>query len=129
MEEVGEVGGVTNAGGLVGNHRHEPMTAILGTHVLDDVASNLILGDQTSPEALALLCEEAVQSLILQGAIDLIHRVADGRELELSCGEKFPVAVVSEGKKDAVVALRSLLEGREIGHDEVLAGDALGGLV
>ena len=79
--------------------------------------------------ALALLGEETVQCLILQRAIDLIHRVADGRELELTCGEEFPVAVVSEGDEDAVVALRRLLEGREVGHNEVLAGDALGGLM
>ena len=57
MEEVGEVGGVTDAWSLVCDHRDEPVTAVLGTHILDDVARDLVLGDEARAEALALLSE------------------------------------------------------------------------
>ena len=129
MEEVGEVSGVTDAWGLVRDHSDEPMTAVLGTHILDDVARDLVLGDEARAEALALLGEEAVKGLILQRAIDLIHTVADGGELDLPRGEELPVAVVPEGDEHAVILLRCLHEGGEVGHDEVLLGEALGTLV
>ena len=69
------------------------------------------------------------QSFALQRTIDLIHAVADRGELDLPCGEELPVAVVPEGDEHAVILLRCLHEGREIGHDEVLLGEALGALV
>ena len=129
MEEVGEVGGVTDARSLVRDHRDEPVTAVLSTYVLDDVACDLVLGDEARPEALALLSEEAIKSLALQRAIDLIHTVADGGELDLPRGEELPVAVVPEGDEHAVVLLRCLHEGGEVGHNEVLLGESLGTLL
>ena len=129
VEEVGEVGGVTDTWSLVGDHRDEPVTAVLGTHVLDDVACDLVLGDEARTEALALLGKEAVKSFALQRTIDLIHAVADRGELDLPCGEELPVAVVPEGDEHAVILLRRLHEGGEIGHDEVLRSEALGALV
>ena len=129
VEEVGEVGGVTDAWGLVRDHRDEPVTAVLGTHVLDDVARDLVLGDEARTEALALLREEAIKGLALQRAINLIHAVADGGELDLPCGEELPVPEVPEGDEHAVILLRCLHEGREVGHDEVLRSESLGALV
>ena len=105
------------------------MTAVLSTYVLDDVACDLVLGDEARTEALALLSEEAIKGLVLQRAIDLIHAVADRGELDLPCGEELPVPEVSEGDEHAVVLLRCLHEGREVGHDEVLRGEALGALM
>ena len=117
----GEVGGVTDAWGLVRDHGDEPVTAVLGTYILDDVACDLVLGDEACAEALALLSEEAVKGLVLQRAIDLIHTVADGGELDLPRGEELPIAVVPEGDEHAVILLRCLHDGaRRSGDDEVL---------
>ena len=93
------------------------------------MACDLVLGDEACAEALALLSEETVEGLALQRAIDLIHTVADGGELDLPRGEELPVAVVPEGDEHAVILLRCLHEGGEVGHDEVLLGEALGALV
>ena len=129
VEEVGEVGGVTDAWGLVRDHGDEPVTPVLSTYVLDDVARDLVLGDEARAEALALLSEEVIKGLALQRSVDLIHAVADGGELDLPRGEELPVAVVPKGDEHAVILLRCLHEGREVGHDEVLLGEALGALV
>ena len=120
---------MTDTRGLVRDHRDEPVTAVLGTHVLDDVARDLVLGDEARTEALALLGEEAIKGLALQRSVDLIHTVADGGELDLPRGEELPVAVVPEGDEHAVILLRCLHEGGEVGHDEVLLGEPLGALM
>ena len=69
----------------------------------------LVLLDDLRSEALALLGEEPVDSLILLLAIDLSETVADRGELRLSGAEEFPVTIVSESHKYTAVALRSLL--------------------
>ena len=120
---------MTDARGLVRDHGDEPVTAVLSTHVLDDVACDLVLGDEACTEALALLSEEAIEGPALQRSVDLIHTVADGGELDLPRGEELPVAVVPEGDEHAVILFRCLHEGREIGHNEVLLGEVLGALV
>ena len=93
------------------------------------MACDLVLGDEARTEALALLGEEAIKGLALQRSVDLIHTVADGGELDLPRGEELPVAVVPEGDEHAVILLRCLHEGGEVGHDEVLLGEPLGALM